>query len=323
MRIPSRTTVGILLTTFSLLAMAQLAHAQTGARLLLDPLLSEKEFLEARADALFFNQGATDNNDDFKMSLYRTSGRIREQRENFVPRLGWDFNLYHFDTSANLPEDLLDTSAAIGLELPTMSGWRGGLTVGLGYAGDKPFAQGDAWYGKATAVFGKDINKYTTVALVLDYDGSRAYFPDIPLPGFAIRHQFDPTLSYTLGVPVTSIRWNPIDPFKIELTYIFFDIFEASADYEIIPHLVLFGKLESDRRGFHVEQIQGNDRLLFEQRRVELGVRFQPIEETTFTAALGYAWGGEFSRGWDFRESDHIADISDEPYFRIAFETRF
>ncbi len=312
----------ILAVIFPLLISFQ-ARAQTGAALLLNPNLSEKEVFEARGDALFFNQGSTDTNNDFKMSLYRTSGRIHEQRENFIPRVGWDFSLYDITTRENLPAQLLDTSIAAGFELPTVSGWRGGLTVGLGYAGDKPFAQGDAWFGKATAIFGKDINKYTTLALVLDYDGSRTFLPDVPLPGFAFVHQYDDKISYTVGIPVNSIRWNPVDPLKIELTYLFYDTFEANIDYELFPHFVVFGKLENDRQAFHVEQIPGNDRLLFEQRRVELGARFQPWEETNFTAAVGYAWGGEFSRGWDSRESDEIADISDEPYFRLAFETRF
>jgi hypothetical protein len=218
---------------------------------------------------------------------------------------------------------LLDSSVGIGLELPTVSGFRGGLSVGLGYAGDKPFGEGDAWYGKATMLFGKDISKKTTIAFVLDYDGSRTKYPDIPFPGFALVHQFDPTLSYTAGFPLDSITWNPVDPLRIEASWLAFDTFNADVSYELLPRVIVFSRLESDQRAFHVEQITGDQRLLFSQRRVELGVRFRPIADFKITGAIGYAWDGGFERGFDNRDTHHVADISDEPYLRIGLEKRF
>ena len=320
-----RWTNWIWICLFVLLLPAR-SKAQTGAPLLLNPLLDEKEIAEARADALLLNNGATDNGNDFQMSIYRTWGRVRERRENFIPRLGWDLGYYDLDTTEPLlPDALLDTSVGLGLDLNFFKGWRGGLALGIGYAGDKPFAQGDAWYGKATVVFGKDLDKYTTLAFVLDYDGARSIFPDIPLPGIAYRHQYDPTLSYTLGIPLSNIVWKPawIDRLRVEVSYLFIDTFEGSIDYELFRHLVVFTRLESINRAFHTEQFDGTDRLLFFQRRVELGMRFKPFEETTLTGAIGYAFGGEFSAGFDTRDADEVADISDEPYLRISFETRF
>src|SRR6478672_4069079 len=155
MRCTSRMMPGVLL--LSILAVAPVARAQTGPSLLLDPLLSEKETAEARGDAMLFQDGHTSNGDDFGMSIYQTSGRIRERRENFIPRLGYNLEYYDLDTTdPGLPDQLLDTSVAFGVDISAIKGWQGGLTVGLGYAGDKPFAEGDAWYGKATLIFGKD-----------------------------------------------------------------------------------------------------------------------------------------------------------------------
>jgi hypothetical protein len=302
------------------------AKAQTGADLLLNPLLNEQEIVEARADALFLNDGQTDNDNDFGMSIYRTSGRVRERRENFVPRIGWDVSYYDLDTDEpGLPDELLESSVGVGVDLNFFKGWRGGLSVGIGYAGDKPFAQGGAWYGKGTLIFGRDLDKDTTLAFVLDYDGARSIFPDIPIPGIAYRHQYDPTLSYTVGIPLSSVVWKPsqIDRLRIEVSYLFIDTFEADIDYEVIRHLVVFARLESESRAFHTEEIGGNDRLLFFQRRVEMGLRFKPWEETTITGSIGYSFAGEFSAGFDSRDSDEIADLSDEPYLRIGFETRF
>jgi hypothetical protein len=39
--------------------------------------------------------------------------------------------------------------------------------------------------------------------------------------------------------------------------------------------------------------------------------------------AGGYAFGQEFSTGFDFRDTDKVAEPSDEPYVRMGFEARF
>jgi hypothetical protein len=315
-----------LIAVFIVLVHPRVVLAQTGAALLLNPLLSEQEKVEGRADALFFNDGQTDHDNDFGLSIYQTTGRVRERRENFIPRIGWDATYLDLDThEPGLPGQLLDASVGIGVDINTFKGWRGGLALGLGYAGDIPFNQGDAWYGKGTLVFGKDLDKQTTLAFVLDYDGSRSIFPDFPVPGFAYRYQFDPHLSYTVGIPVNNIVWKPseVPGLRVDVSWIFVETFEAHVDYEVVRHLVVFGQLNTINRAFHTEQIEGNNRLLFFQRRAELGLRFQPREDTTLTGAIGYAWGGEFSAGFDTRDADAVADVSDEPYIRFGFETRF
>jgi len=55
-------------------------------------------------------------------------------------------------------------------------------------------------------------------------------------------------------------------------------------------------------------------------------LRFAPrVGKDTFavTAAAGYAWGQEFSTGFDSRKSDEVADVSDEPYVRFGVEVKF
>lgn len=301
-----------------------LAVAQTGPALLLEPLLSEEEVWESRGDALFLNNGSTSNKQDFQMSVFEVSGRFREQRERLVPRIGWD--LTYLDLDSNEPllkQDLIDVSLAAGVELGRYFDWRSGLTVGVGYAGNSPFGETDAWYGKATLLFGKAWNKNTDVALVVDYDGNRSVYPDIPLPGFAIRHQFDPQLSWVVGVPLSSVTWKPIEFVTVDITWTLLDRFDAKVEYEMAPQWTIFGNLEDRREVFTIDGLSGHDRLLFHQRRAELGVRWQPWDHTSLQLAGGYAFGGEFSTGWDSSDSDLVADLSDEPYVRIGFERQF
>src|SRR5439155_15426539 len=276
---------------------------------------SEQETLEARGDALWLQSGSTSNNGEhFQLGVFEWTGRIREKRENFIPRLGWDVLYLNVNTSDPVLPDkgLTDVSIDAGVELGTYSGWRSGLTVGIGYAGDTPFGEGDAWYGKATLLVGREIDDKTKIGVVLDYDGNRTFLPDIPLPGFAYIHEFDPHLSYTIGVPVTAITWKPYTPVSLDVTWTLLDRFDARLEYKLSPQWTAYGALEDRQEAFHVENLEGHDRLLFAQRRVELGVVWQPWEHTRFHLAGGYAWGQDFSVGWDLRNSHPIADVSDE-----------
>jgi hypothetical protein len=321
MRSFSRTTLFMFLC---LIACAAPSRAQTGAELLLKPLVKEDEFAEGRADALLFNQGQTNRGDDFQLRYYQTSGRIRENEPNLVPRFGWDVKYYDLDTDDPvLPDQLLDSSAAVGLGVKDFHGWRAGLSLGLGYAGDKPFAEGDAWYGKATLAFGKAITEKSTLGVFLDYDGNRPFAPDIPLPGFGYLHQFDPHLSYVVGAPLDSITWKPNDQIKVEATYLMPARFKGEIDYEPVRHLIFYGGYQSVQDAFHVESLPGDRRLLFDQQRAEVGLRFAPTEEASFIAAIGYAFDGQFNSGFDERTRHGVADISDEPYLRVGFEARF
>ncbi|MEA2708662.1 MAG: hypothetical protein QOF78_1263 [Phycisphaerales bacterium] len=300
------------------------ASAQTGPGLLLKPLMSEDENVESRGNALFLGSAHAEDGANFDMSAFELEGRYREWRERLIPRIGWDISYYNLRSDIPiLDQDVLDASVAVGMELGVYSNWRSALTVGIGYAGNAPFGEGDAYYGKATLVLGKKLDKQTDFALVIDYDGNRSWYPDVPLPGFAYRHEFDPTLSYVVGVPISSVTWRPNRPVMLEVTWTFVDRIEARLEYELSPIWIVFMNLEQRFEAFSVDNIGDNDRLLLEQRRAELGIRWHPWEHTSLLLAGGYTFKTEFSVGFDQRDSQLVADISDEPYVRVGFERRW
>jgi hypothetical protein len=299
------------------------ALAQTGPALLLKPLLSEDQNLEARGDALFLSSARADEV-DFDMSVVEVSGRFRERRERLIPRIGWDVTYYSLRSDVpTLDQNLLDTSVAVGVEIGEFYDFRAGLTVGVGYAGNAPFGESDAYYSKATLVLGRKLDRRTDLALVVDYDGNRSVFPDLPLPGIVYRHEFDPKLSYVIGVPLSSVTWKPDPAWLIELTWNLVDRVDARVEYKLFKEATIFANVERRDEAFTVDGLADNDRLLFEQKRAEIGVRVQPWEHTSFLLAGGYAFGSEFSIGFDQRDSDKLADISDEFYFRAGFERRW
>jgi hypothetical protein len=310
-----------------ILLPAGLAVAQTGADLLIQPFKPGTE-VEVRGDAVFLETGDIGNGGaDLGLSMFESRGRLRERRDDFIPRFGYDvFGMGIDSDNPVLPERLVDASVAAGIGLPNLGGFLGGMTIGLGYAGDTPFGDGAAWYGKATIAFAKKLGPDSDIGIGLDYDGNRTIYPDIPLPGFAYRRRVHQTAIVVLGVPVTSIEWKPDDRLSLEFRYLLVDTFEARLGYRLAGNLNVFGSFERRREAFELDELQGgdsHDRLLFVQRRVELGLRWEPREDVSLLAAGGYAFGQEFSTGFDFRDTDEVAEPSDEPYVRVGFEARF
>jgi hypothetical protein len=305
------------------LAAATTARAQTGAALLLKPLMAEDETLESSGEALFLMSPQAEGA-DFDLSIYELRGRVREHREQYIPRIGWDMAFYNMRSDVPvLDQNLIDTSVAVAMEVGPYSDWKGGLSVGVGYAGNSPFGESDAYYAKSTLVLGKKMGEKTNLAFVLDYDGNRTIYPDVPLPGIAYVRQYDEHISFTLGVPLTSVTWRPNEATMIEVTWQLVDQVDARIEHKLAGDLTVFGNFERRQEAFSVDGLSRNDRLLFEQRRIEAGIRWQPWEHTSFTAAGGYAFSSDFSIGFDQRKSDKVADVSDEPYVRVGFERRW
>jgi len=304
------------------------AAAQTGAELLIRPF-AEGENLELNTSAVFQAQGEDDFGGDLGLNVYEVSARAREVRERAIPRIGYDLTYIDIDSEVGvfgklLPERLVDQSVAVGLAMPDIYGFRGGFTVGVGYAGDSPFGDANAWYGKATIAMGKKIDENTDLGVFLDYDGNRSFLPDVPLPGFAYRKRIDKELILVAGVPLSTIEWTPDDTWKFELFWTMIDSFDARVTYKVSERFNVYANLDSRNHAFHIDELESeNERLLFKETRAELGVQWEPVKDTRVIFAGGYAFGQEFSTGWDFRDDDEITELSDEPYVRAGLEMRF
>ena len=307
-----------------LLVQASITFAQSGAELLVRPFREGTNY-EAEATAYRLFEGETDNaGADYQLTLYEASGRMREDKPRGIPRFGFEFAHLAVGTEdPAIPDRLTDVSAAVALPVPTAYGFTGGMAIGIGYAGDGPFGDPHAFYGKATLGLSKKLDDVTDLAVGIEYDGNRTIFPDLPLPGFAYRRKLDPKLVFALGVPVTSIEWKPDDRLTVEFRYLLVDRFDLRVDYRVVGGLNVFASLDQRRLAFEMDELPDHDRLLFEQRRAEAGLRWEPREDMALIVAGGYAFGQAFETGFDFRETDEVAELSDEPYARIGLDLRF
>lgn len=304
------------------------ASAQTNSGLLVTPFPKQETHV-SETTALVLEGGhiaESDVDEDFQLGVYTSTGRFRLIPGKLEsPRVGYDFTYLDLDTSFDgLPERLVDQSVAVGFPVGKTGDWLFGASVGVGYAGDGGFGDGDAWYGLASAVAFRQLDERTALAFFLDYDGNRTFAPDVPLPGFAYIKQLQDRLRMTVGAPISALEWTPIDGLTVEVAYLLPDNVRVDVGYELLEDFVVFGRLRQQAEGFFVDGLPENhDRILFEQRRAEAGLRYEPTAGINFDLALGYAWNGEFSEGFDARKTDEIADVSDEPYVRAGLELRF
>ncbi len=311
-----------------MLLTAAAARGQVGATLLAKPWEELDQVVDFNADAFWLESGhekATDQ--PFHLNSYEAQGRARILPGNKVsPRIGFDYiQLMNDPTIPGVAGNLVDASLAVGTGIAEVDGWGMGIIFGGGYAGSSPFAEGDGWYARATFVVAKtlDVATETRLGIGLDYNGNRTFMPDVPLPGFGLSRKLHPTLTGTLGFPVSSILWKPYDSFELELNYMFREDLEIRVSQRFLKQFQVFANAKALHHAFHTGGLPADRRLLFNQRRAELGLSWTPANNFSVSTAIGYAWSNEFEVGFDSRNSRTIADISDAPYLRFGLEAKF
>ncbi len=303
-------------------------YAQTGPDLLIKPWSDTARTFEVGGDALVLDKGYSKKSDhDFTLSQYEVEGRFRIiPGEVISPRVGFDYKLFDLGGSVpELPKQLTDESIALGAGIYKEGGLILAVKGGIGYAGPDPFTDGNAFYGLFDFIIGYDIDENSQIGFVLDYNGNRSSYRDVPLPGFAYRFwQYNHQVLVALGFPYTSIEFHPTKQIKLEATYSIPDDLQLFGSYEIIPHCSVYGSLSRTINTFYLDTTQNvQDRLYFQQRRAELGVQYSPRPDFDFRLAVGYAWDQEFSIGFSSSNTDLLADISDEPYVRAGIVWKY
>lgn len=311
------------------LTIAARASAQTSAALVLVPW--DEEALTESVTSVYGLEGSTSaaGAPDIDLFRFRTIGRARPTTAPAPWAIGWNLSYLDIDTAdPALPSKLADLQLAGGMRLGQTREawdhtWEFGAVAGVGFAGNAPFNDGDAWYGLASVFARTKLDNGAQLTVLLDYDGNRTVFPDIPLPGVAYSDRYNEELSYTLGVPVTSVTWTPDTDWRIDVRYLIPFFFTLRAEYTPHKHWTLFGSYLSETNGYWIDGGSSTRRLFFEQDRVELGVRFGPDSHTEIVGAVGYAFNQDFETGFDTRSTTTVSSISDEPYVRLALQLKF
>ncbi len=309
---------------FCLILLTLTASAQTDSDLLFAPW-NTKTFLELRSEALFANPGRIDGKSSDRFWQLSSQGRVRLDNSHEInPSLG--FNWFHLDTGSNdprIPRQLDDTSVAFATPIGSADGWFAGILAGLGYAGDNAFANHRAYYGLGQFYVGRQLHPNEDLLIILDYNGNRAFFPDIPLPGVAYHRKFSDNLDVVVGFPDSSVRWKPIDALTLRADISMFSSVDLEARYRVAKGLDLFAGLIDQEQPFYVDGESRTHRLFFEQYRAQVGVAWEPLPGFQFQATTGYLFGRQFSQGFNDFDASKIANLSDEPFVALSLELKF
>lgn len=321
-----RSFVSIIAATLLICSSTQ---AQTGPVLMLKPWENDQK-LELNFDAFIFADSNTDSavNDSFDLKIYESSGRTNLSKDE-AHAFNVGYQLLHIDigsTDPLLPERLTEIRVSVGYDFgPYFEGeWNVSATFGVGYAGDAAFNDSDAWFLLADVILTKQIDAQSTLQLVFNYDGNRSFLPDVPLPSFLYTRRVNEQFTYGVGFPYNLIIWKPADKWTVEANYWFPLTMNLVVSYEVCDFATIFARLQNRYRGFHIEG-DGNDedRLYFQQRRIEAGVDLKPCANASIIVAVGYAFDQSFEFGWDVRDTNTVQDVDAAPYLRVGGEIRF
>jgi hypothetical protein len=303
------------------LLMNGVGFAQSSPGPLLAPWAATDQKLELGTNTTFFNGGHIQRGDEgFQLRQHEGAGRYRFRTDLLAnPTIGFETLFLDLRTSSDVvPQNLSDVSIGAASPLKQFeNGWYIVAATGIGYAGEELFTDSDGTYGKATILIAKDFDKTMSLLFALSYDGNRVIFPDIPLPAVAFTKQLLPELQLAVGFPYNTLIYKPIPTLKFDLTALIGSV-SLKVEYDLSPKWRVFGGYDSIARAFHWEELPEHRRIFFEQRRVELGLLWNPIEDFGVTLAGGYAFAQEFGTGFDVLETDLLYKVSDEPYLRFG-----
>lgn len=222
------------------------------------------------------------------------------------------------DSGLKLPHDFYRTE--LGLQytrrLPEQRTY--GLQGTFGYTGDKFNPDTQTYSVNANYSYpGKSGGHWV---LMLIFSNNNPLGDGVPIPGFFYVHRTQ-TFTGVFGLPVMSMQWTPVNPWAFSFSMLG-PIIRAEASYGTIDETQFFVGLGwTQQRYMLSERVKEDDRLTFEEKRAEIGLR-RPLGPKIFAELkAGYAFdravyigegllnrdGGEdnlgnaWSAGWTFR----------------------
>jgi hypothetical protein len=301
-------------------------RGQTNSALMVRPWPTD-QFSQNVFSYSFFPETDTDTagDHDAQLSRFEAGGRFRVEPVRGALSFGYTADHLEIDSpDPALPSRIIDVTAAAGIGLGQFQGWEVALTAGIGYAGDTIFDDSDALYAVASAVASYDFDSQRSLLIAVDYDGNRAFMPDVPLPAIIYQWQVDDALHLGIGLPRGTLRWQPPDErFAVRVIYTVPVDFQVNAEYFVTDEWTAFATFDSRYIAGELHDTRRNDRVMFFQRRLEAGAQWAPCDYAELIIAGGYAFSQEFMRGFDVRDTHDEVELDDSPYIRFAVNLSF
>ena len=312
--------VGFFIITLS----AALAHGQTGPDLLIKPW-DAGQHVDTTTDFLMQpSEHTRENAGSVQISTFSSYGRYRVFDDDATPRFGYDFRDYQIRTDSPLiPKNLIHGSIGFAQPVGVVNDWFVALTGAVGYAGNSPFSDPEAVFAIGNVIVGHKFNVDRALVVALNYNGNRAFFPDVPLPGFGYADRATENLTYVIGLPYNTITYEPFKGFQIEGGWNLITSFSAKIAYQFTKHFAVYGQYSDRIDPYHIDNTSNTSRIFFQTHNIEVGFRGNLNKLNRLSIGGGWAFGQEFAEGWDTRTLNPILHLRDGPYARIQLEIGF
>lgn len=291
------------------------------------PWPEEPHWADSREDMRIHNRGHT-KGDDTSIGLFSwdSYSRVKLDRYNSDPDLAIGYRALTIDIDSDrpdLPGGLADL-AVVGVRKigSVANDWTLSLLAGAGTANDNHYSNSDAIYGIAALHGSHTIDENRSIHAGLHYNGNRTFLPDVPLPYAMYQQRLNPDLSYQAGLPTNSVTWKPLETLTFDLVYTVPVNFVGRLAYDIYRGLSVFAQYDRELDAFYLNDRE-HHRLFYEIDRVAAGTRWLAKPWIDVRAGVGYAFDQEFSTGFDIRDTDTVAELSDEAFFFFTVQGRF
>ena len=222
------------------------------------------------------------------------------------------------------------------------NGWLGGGMISFGSASDDPFSSPEETVGQALLFLSiphgtapeiegsvenspPGIDRRNRWIGLVHYSSQRQFLPHVPLPGIAYQFSFGPFLRGLVGFPVLSLVSRPAEDLDLQFFALLPRRISTQVRYAVHEDWKLQVGFDWRSRSFlRAGREHGKDRLVYNEKRVLAGIRWEPRPEMTLEIGAGYA----FDRFWYEGESygdrgDDRLDLGDGPVIQFEFRVRF
>ncbi|MFW6145709.1 MAG: hypothetical protein ACOC7R_00080 [Planctomycetota bacterium] len=314
------------------LAVAPAAQGQGYLRGWLKPRLGEQTPWASYDVEALFDADVADQDADLSAIRHALgfSVPVHQQTDTDISIIGfaggWDLatDAVLPDTGEDLPEALYDVQLGGQVRRRLANDWIGGLFVAVGSASDKLFDTSDEYVFNAVAVLRSPEERPEGWILSLAISNQTSLLPYVPLPGAAYYIKRD-SLTAVLGLPASSLHWEPIDDWAVDLSYMLFHKAFAEVSWHPVEQLILFGQFRWDNdTWFRAGRADDDDRLFYYEKRAAAGLRYYHTRQIVFELSGGWAFDRFFFEGEDYGDRDqNRIDLGDGPFAAGNVRLRF
>jgi hypothetical protein len=314
------------------LLAAQAARAQEGGPAWFGPQLGQAR-LQADYDVTaYFNEPVARQRTDMQMIQHdlRFSFPLRQSEQD-----EWTFRTsvkaLDIDTDARLPRtwsrfpgELWDVRLGTTYRTRLDNGWIAGGSLTVGSPSDRPFASLHEMRVAGTGFVRIPHGETHAWLLFLNYANDREFLSGVPLPGVAYNYRPSDKLNIVAGVPMTMVRWEPLDRLSLEASYFIPRTVHAQVGYRLVEQLKLYAGFDwSDQRFFRHDRRDHDDRLFYYEKRVALGARWDITENVWLDLAGGWTFDRFWFEGEDYGDRGRRRlNLDDGPMLKLQLGLR-